>query len=659
MILNLPTSRRLASSRSILVGLILATLSICTIRAQEPATNSAVDGLSALTSDQLITKANQDANAEKYDQTLSEVSLAIQLGANRANVYELRGSIYIEKKIWDKAERDYATADKLSPDVAYKYKLAEIKYLQKDYGNARPRFAALESDPGLGDLAAYKVFLCDMLGGHEGIAAQDLAAFSPEAKKPSYYFGTAAWDLYHSNRPEANKLLEKASKAFAQSTCEFYIASLIEAQRFRPETATFTTKDGKKFNRARISLETDGLRASTASGWTTIPLDQLPDDLSPFPDDIREEVSRKRSFIPAPTIQIPLISFTTKAGKYYDHVRWSLDGKGLSVLTPDGWTIVPLAQLPSDLSSFPSELQDALSQKRDEAGPVSSLSELVSFTTRMGKTYNQVKATPANDGLRLLTPDGWITVPFTELPDDLSCFPEELRKVLTEKRNEAGAGSSLFDAVTFTTKTGKTYQQVRVTPADEGLHVLAPEGWTIIPFNELPDDLSCFAEGLRQDLMRRRQLGDTAPKLTESISFTTRSGKFYDHVTASLTDEGLRLLTSNGWLAIPARDLPDDLSSFPDAWRSRLRSAKNESDSRTDVTLVTFTTRNGKHYNQVRASLESTGLRLTTSDGLIGVPWNQLPDDLSPFPQRWREEITTEKLDMKKSKEPSASQASH
>jgi hypothetical protein len=36
--------------------------------------------------------------------------------------------------------------------------------------------------------------------------------------------------------------------------------------------------------------------------------------------------------------------------------------------------------------------------------------------------------------LQVLTPDGWITVPFEQLPDDLAPFPAELRKQIAAKQ---------------------------------------------------------------------------------------------------------------------------------------------------------------------------------------------------------------------------------
>ena len=55
---------------------------------------------------------------------------------------------------------------------------AQIKFMQKKYDEARPGFTALTQDPNIGDLAAYKVFLCDLLAGHEDAASRELNVFN-------------------------------------------------------------------------------------------------------------------------------------------------------------------------------------------------------------------------------------------------------------------------------------------------------------------------------------------------------------------------------------------------------------------------------------------------------------------------------------------------
>ncbi|HEY9011013.1 MAG TPA: hypothetical protein VIN06_08335, partial [Devosia sp.] len=57
------------------------------------------------------------------------------------------------------------------------------------------------------------------------------------------------------------------------------------------------------------------------------------------------------------------------------------------------------------------------------------------------------------------------------------------------------------------------------------------------------------------------------------------------------------------------------------------------------IRVVSFTTRRGKHYDNVRATLDDKGLDVLGPNGWVLVSFDQVPDDLSPFPSTWREPL--------------------
>lgn len=491
------------------VILVLMFLPACLIRAADaPATNSTANALpnSANTSRDLIGKSTRHMAEGDLDQAVSEATMAIQLDPQNPSAYELRGSIYIEKKIWDRAERDYAKADQISPDPAYKYKLGEIKFLQKSYGDARSRFALLQKDPHLGDLATFKMFLCDMMGGHESICTQDLAAIDRGLKTPCYYFSHFIWELYHHQKADANKCFAAAQRLFDESTNNLYISSLVAIQRFHPDVATFTSRDGKKFEKTAVFLENSGLRVSTQKGWITLPLEKLPDDLSGFPDDIRDLIIKKRAALLSAEAPVSLVSFTSRSGKTYDNARWVLQEAGVSVLGPDGWVIVPFDQLPTDLSPFPSKLQQAILEKRKAAAAsASGAGDFVSFTTTQGKQYDQVRSSLTATGLRVLSSIGWVEIPFEHLPADLTPFPVDWRAKIRAAHQSGPESSSGMKPVSFTTRGGKHYDQVQAAMEDTGLRLLTPDGLIAVPFDQLPDDVSVFPQAWREKIATKQK----------------------------------------------------------------------------------------------------------------------------------------------------------
>jgi hypothetical protein len=504
-------SRGATLTALLLTGLVSSAEPTTNAPTKPPAESSAVE--------KLIDAASHDVDAGNLETAARESTSALELDPKNLVALDLRGTIYIQEKLWDRAERDYATLDKISPDPAYKYKLGQIRYLEKDYDNARPRFAALENDPRLGDLATYKVFLCDLLGSHEAIANRDLNALPPASSKPSFYYVRAAWDLYHNQRPAANQLFAEADHLFSSTINGLYLEALLNGQRFRPDIASFTTKDGQKFEQSRVFLETDGLRAMTKQGWVTLPLDQLPDDLSPFPEEIRAEVNRRRNAIVVPETETTSLSFTTKLGKTYQQVRWTLEDTGLDVLTAEGWIQVSFDQLPPNLTSFPPDLQKAIAEKRQAvaasipsktekpqiAAPSAPEFNVVSFTTRAGKRYDEVRASLGDDGVRILTSDGWITVAFADLPADLSAFPADWRSRIQGRLASHVADASSMKVISFTSTRGKHFDEVRAALGSEGLRVLTSDGWIVVTYDQIPADLSSFPEAWREIIFTRQK----------------------------------------------------------------------------------------------------------------------------------------------------------
>jgi Tfp pilus assembly protein PilF len=176
----------------------------------------------------LLHQAFQLLEQKQLDAALGKVNAALQAAPLSSAAFGLRGAIYAEKKLWDQAEKDYQTALQLDgKNVQIKFNLAEIEFMQKKYDDARPGFIALKQDPHMGDLAAYKVFLCDLFGAHDEAAAKELDAFNQVGSNASYYFANAAWSLYHHKTEDARAWLMSAAKIYEPPKFRLYAASLI------------------------------------------------------------------------------------------------------------------------------------------------------------------------------------------------------------------------------------------------------------------------------------------------------------------------------------------------------------------------------------------------------------------------------------------------
>jgi Tfp pilus assembly protein PilF len=229
--------------RLLLVGLCLvALISGPTGRAQQLAAPTAASGgkptastnapSSKLTSpgdaaQQMIADAMKKMNANDVDGALNSLSQAIKLNPNSTGAYVLRASIYCQKKQWTQAEDDFKAAARIAPkNAVLQFNLVEVKFMQKQYDVARPGYLALEKDPDMGDFASYKVFLCDLFGGHQDVAKKELDVFNSTMGNPSYYFANAAWDLYHRNLDDARDWLLSASRIYPPRKNAYYSQSL-------------------------------------------------------------------------------------------------------------------------------------------------------------------------------------------------------------------------------------------------------------------------------------------------------------------------------------------------------------------------------------------------------------------------------------------------
>lgn len=177
----------------------------------------------------LLREASQLLQQRLLDSALDKVNEAIQASPQNVSAFCLRGNVYAEKKMWDEAGQDYQTVLKLDgKNTQVKFDLAELQFMQKKYDDALPGFVALKQDSELGDLAAYKAFLCDLYGGHDEAAAKELEAFNQEGTNASYYFANVAWCLYHHKTEDGRKWLLAAAKIYGPGKIGVYINSLLD-----------------------------------------------------------------------------------------------------------------------------------------------------------------------------------------------------------------------------------------------------------------------------------------------------------------------------------------------------------------------------------------------------------------------------------------------
>ncbi len=173
--------------------------------------------------------APSPAKQKELDADLTAVNGVLQKDPSNVIAYIQRGNVYGSEKKWDLAKKDYQRALELSGKCApASFNLAELDFMQGRYDAARPGFLALQQDSDFGDLSKYSVFLCDLFGAHEDVAARELDVFNQVGSEASYYFANVAWSLYHKKDDDARSWMQSAVRIFAPDKVNLYAKPLID-----------------------------------------------------------------------------------------------------------------------------------------------------------------------------------------------------------------------------------------------------------------------------------------------------------------------------------------------------------------------------------------------------------------------------------------------
>jgi hypothetical protein len=169
------------------------------------------------------------AKKKQLDAELAAADAIVKKTPSNVIGYLQRGNAYGNEKQWDLARRDYEHALQLdSKCTTAAFNISELQFMQGQYDAARPGFLAIVNDYDFGDLAKYKVFLCDLFGGHEQVAAKELAVFNQVGSEASYYFANVAWSLYHKKSSDAQNWWQSATQIFAPDKVNMYAKPLID-----------------------------------------------------------------------------------------------------------------------------------------------------------------------------------------------------------------------------------------------------------------------------------------------------------------------------------------------------------------------------------------------------------------------------------------------
>ncbi|HRH96294.1 MAG TPA: tetratricopeptide repeat protein [Prosthecobacter sp.] len=202
----------------------------------------------------LLMEARDMRVQQRFTDALEKLEAAQKLAPNLADIYALRGDIYLapRRRDFTLALPEFQKAAELQPDSPLpKFNLAEYYFVKHEFETALQSFTKLTSDyPKLPmvirHLVHYKRALCELKLGHRSAAEQIVADnFTFMDDTPAYYFSKSAlaFDLGDTNK--ANEWIKRGVAVFKGPNCEPYYDAFKEL-RWVPDMDLAVPKDEPK-----------------------------------------------------------------------------------------------------------------------------------------------------------------------------------------------------------------------------------------------------------------------------------------------------------------------------------------------------------------------------------------------------------------------------
>jgi tetratricopeptide (TPR) repeat protein len=153
-------------------------------------------------------------------ETLEALHEAEKIFPKSVELYNLRGSCYVEMRIFDKANVAFSKALEISPNnLSLKFNIAECLFVNKQWQESHDKFQELLKllPPNANDIARlseFKLFLCKKKLGLEKEAMILADKYDYQDDSPYYYYTKAALAFEKNDLPDAEKWMLRAARIF-------------------------------------------------------------------------------------------------------------------------------------------------------------------------------------------------------------------------------------------------------------------------------------------------------------------------------------------------------------------------------------------------------------------------------------------------------------
>ncbi len=165
-------------------------------------------------------EANRVFQQKRIFEALAELEKAEKIFKDSPEIYNLRGSCYVEMRAFDKAMDCFKEALALTSDnPSVKFNIGEVYFVTKKWAEALGIFEQVikelpEENKALGRLVEFKILLCKNQLGEKEEVLKLAAKYDDMDDSPYYYYAQAAIAYDEDKLVEAEQWLGRARRVF-------------------------------------------------------------------------------------------------------------------------------------------------------------------------------------------------------------------------------------------------------------------------------------------------------------------------------------------------------------------------------------------------------------------------------------------------------------
>lgn len=168
----------------------------------------------------LLEEATRLFQQKRIFETLDKVDKAFAIFKDSPELYNLRGSCYVEMRAFDKALADFLKAAEFSKDnPSIEFNIAEVHFVTKQWQDALDVFEKIitaipKENTALTRLIEFKMLLCKKRLNRKEEAAAMALKYDYLDDSPFYYYANAAIAYDDGNTLKAEEWLSRANRIF-------------------------------------------------------------------------------------------------------------------------------------------------------------------------------------------------------------------------------------------------------------------------------------------------------------------------------------------------------------------------------------------------------------------------------------------------------------